>query len=99
MSADSKKVATPAKVLISGANCGFSNATPVDLPQIAEARSLMEKPESQKPSRELGGHFPEVWRFWCWLTTEHTMTLRYADYLNDISGMRCRCGLKWKDNR
>lgn len=42
--------------------------------------------------------FPYVPRWLCWLISRHKLVWKYANYNVDISGMRCRCGLMWRDN-
>jgi hypothetical protein len=41
-----------------------------------------------------GRSLPTYPRWLCWLLTGHSQTLHWGDYLNDVSGIRCRCGLK-----
>jgi hypothetical protein len=38
------------------------------------------------------------WPGWlCRSLTEHDVCLKWADYLNDVAGIRCRCGLIDRD--
>src|ERR1039458_9211297 len=34
---------------------------------------------------------PKWPRWLCWMFTEHRVELHWGDYLNDVSGTRCRC--------
>ena len=40
-----------------------------------------------------------MWPRWaCWLFTRHKVELKWADYMNDVSGIRCRCDKIDKEN-